>query len=238
MQLSRLVRPLRMFARHRPDSSHVLRGDQVADFGRLPRYLVIFALTSVALWTPISAYVRNSPPSYTSDVSLILPGSGAQDSVILADLGQTSCSAAPASSSSRVSQTETYKRLLAAKLSGAEAQLRSRGAVLLGDDIMSDSATLDIATDPARAALFAALVELLSLCESLESTKDTLANPRDAADARLAILAPQASRLDDLSRDYQVAETVFSLALGPRCPPSSNVCGTFKRNARLARSRR
>lgn len=421
MQLSRLFHPFRVFARHRPDSSRVFRGGRVADFGRLPRYLVIFGLAAGIIWTPISAYVRLAPPSFTSDVSLILPGSGAQASVNLAELGQASSSAASAFSSSRVSPTETYKRLLAAnrtleraathlntpteyfgepkiqlvdetslihfsmvgsspeeaqeraaallaaflkeieilrqdelksreasaqeaiagyeqavddlrsqiaalqsksglvsfahyedlvqerdrliakleeavasrraidaqmqslsrklgispelaasnlrlhadpefqelartlsesratlavaqgrfgprhpqvtnavqKLSGAEAQMRFRGALLLGDAVMSDSGSLDIAPDPARAALLAELVELASLCENMASAEATLIAQRAAADERLERLAPMASRLDDLSRDYQVAETVFTSALARVDTTKSDVYASY-----------
>ena len=421
MHLSHLFRPFRIFARHRPDSSRVFRGGRVADFGRLPRYVVIFGMAAAAVWTPISAYVRFTPPSFTSDVSLILPGSGAQASVNLAELGQASSSAASAFSSSRVSPTETYKRLLAAnrtleraaaaldtpmasfgepkiqlvdetslihfamvggspaeaqrraatllevfldeiellrrdelarreasaqdaiagyaqgvddlrnqiaalqtesglvsfahyedlvqerdaliakldgavasrravdaqmlslsrklgvspalaasnlrlhadpefqelaralsesratlalargrfgprhpqvtnavqKLSGTEAQMRSRGAALLGDDIMAQSAALDIAPDPARAALLAELVELEGLCENLASAEATLTAQLAGASARLTTLAPMASRLDDLSRDYQVAETVFSSALARVDTTKSDVYASY-----------
>lgn len=421
MQLSNLLRPWRLFARHRPNTARVFRGGRVADFGRLPRYLVIFGLTAGAVWTPISAYVRYTPPSFTSDVSLILPGSGAQASVNLADLGQASSSAASAFSSSRVSPTETYKRLLAAnrtleraaaaldtpmgalgepkiqlvdetslihfamvggspeeaqaraamvlnvfldeieilrrdemasreasaqeaiagyedavddlrvriatlqaesglvsfshyedlvkerdelitkldgaaadrravdaqmislqrklgvspelaasnlrlhadpeyqelarslsenraklalaqgrfgprhpqvtnavqKLSGTEAQLRARGTRVLGDDIMAKSGTLDIAPDPARASLLAELVELAGLCENLASAEETLTAQREAADARIQVLAPLASRLDDLSRDYQVAETVFSSALARVDTTKSDIYASY-----------
>ncbi len=407
MQLLRFFKPWHLVARHFPSSARVFRGGRLADFGRLPRYLVLFGIAAFAIWTPISAYVRLTPPSYTSEVSLILPGSGAQASVNLAELGQASSSAASAFSSSRISPTQTYKRLLAAnrtlartasnlgmtqealgsprielvdetslihfsmkggspeearlratellhvfldeidilrsdemrnreasaqgaiaeyeaavaslrtqiadlqlqsglvsfshyeelvrerdmldvklaeveaerrakdaqafdlsrklgltadlaaknlrlhadpefqelaktlsenraklavaqgrfgprhpqvtsavqKLSGAEAQLRARSAILLGGDAMTNSSAFDLAPDPARAALLADLVTLAGLCDHLASSEATLAAQLTDANSRLAVIAPQAAELDDLSRDYQVAETVFSSAL-------------------------
>ncbi|WP_316015092.1 hypothetical protein [Roseobacter sp. HKCCA0434] len=112
-------------ARSLPTPARVLRGGRMTDAGRLPRYALIFALGAGALWTPIATYVTMTPPSYTSEVSLILPGSGAQASVNLADIGQASTSSASAFSSSRVSPTQTYKRLLGANrtLARAAAQL-------------------------------------------------------------------------------------------------------------------
>ena len=100
--------------RNRPSLARILRGGRLDDLGRLPRYSMIFILSAVGLWVPIVTYLKVTPDSFTSEVSLILPGSGAQASVNLADLGQASSSAASAFSSSRISPTQTYKRLLAA----------------------------------------------------------------------------------------------------------------------------
>lgn len=105
---------LSTLVRSRPDGGRVFRGGRVNDAGRLPRYALLFALAAAGLWAPIVAYVKLTPPSFTSEVSLILPGSGAQSSVNLADLGQASSSSASAFSSSRISPTQTYKRLLSA----------------------------------------------------------------------------------------------------------------------------
>ena len=108
-------------ARHIPGPARVLRGGRLNDAGRLPRYALIFTLGAGALWAPITAYVTMTPASFTSEVSLILPGSGAQASVNLAEIGQASSSAASAFSSSRISPTQTYKRLLAANRTLARA---------------------------------------------------------------------------------------------------------------------
>lgn len=107
--------------RTRPGLARACLGGRWDDAGRLPRYVLIFAVAAVALWAPILTYLKMSPPRYTSDVSLILPGSGAQASVNLADLGQASSSAASAFASSRISPTQTYKRLLAANRTIARA---------------------------------------------------------------------------------------------------------------------
>jgi uncharacterized protein involved in exopolysaccharide biosynthesis len=122
--------PFALF-RSRPAAARALRGGRPRDLGRLPRYAAIFVLGAAALWAPIVAYVTMTPPSFVSEVSLILPGSGAQASVNLADIGQASSSAASAFSSSRVSPTQTYKRLLAAN------RTRERAAERLGIETAS-----------------------------------------------------------------------------------------------------
>ncbi|WP_109464248.1 GumC family protein [Albibacillus kandeliae] len=108
--LPRLLRlPLRelSFAR-------LLRGGRLNDAGRLPRYAGLFALGALCIWLPIVSYLQTAPLRYTSDTSLILPGSGAAASVNLDRIGQASSSANSPFSSSSISPTETYKRLLGA----------------------------------------------------------------------------------------------------------------------------
>lgn len=421
MLRSILTFPFRLFIRSRPHSARIFRGGRLNDAWRLPRYMVLGGLISTGIWMPISAYVRFTPPSYTSDVSLILPGSGAQSSVNLANLGQASSSAASAFSSSRISPTQTYKRLLAAnrtlertaddlgmtvghlgepqimlvdetslihfsmvgpspeaaqtnanallqaflaeitilrsdelrhredssrlaiaeyeqavddlrieiaalqaesnlvsfshyeelvrerdqlaskydaeqakrratdaqmlslsaqlgvsadlaaanlrlhadpefqtlaqslseqgadlalaqgrfgprhpkvtnavhKVAGTQAQLKQRSITILGELPAQDIDTLDLSPTSARAALMADLVELASLCESHANLEDVIKVQLQALDTRLARLAPQASRLDDLSRDYQVAEAVFSSALARVDTTKSDIYASY-----------
>ncbi|MCA0919818.1 hypothetical protein [Pseudooceanicola nanhaiensis] len=95
--------------------ARLLRGGRPADAGRLPRYLGLFAVGVVCIWTPISTYLSTAPLRYTSGLSLILPGSGASASVNLDRIGQASSFASSPYAHSSVSPTETYKRLLAAE---------------------------------------------------------------------------------------------------------------------------
>ncbi|WP_422074194.1 hypothetical protein [Tranquillimonas rosea] len=92
----------------------LLKGGRPTDLGRLPRYAGLFALGAVCIWTPIASYLATAPLRYTSSLSLILPGSGASASVNLDRIGQASSFANSPFSSSSVSPTETYKRLIAA----------------------------------------------------------------------------------------------------------------------------
>mgnify|MGYP000368547087 CR=1 FL=1 len=100
--------------RSRPSVARLLRGGRLADAGRVPRYLILVLAGLGGIWTPITVYLASAPPSYTSHMSLILPGSGASSSVNLANIGQASTHANSAFASSAISPTETYKRLLSA----------------------------------------------------------------------------------------------------------------------------
>lgn len=92
----------------------VLAGGRLADFGRLPRYMATFLLGATLIWAPIVGYLKTAPLKYRTDISLILPGSGASASVNLSNIGQASSYANSAFSSNSISPTETYKRLLGA----------------------------------------------------------------------------------------------------------------------------
>lgn len=89
-------------------------GGRPNDIVRLPRYLILAVLGGLAIWAPITAYLKKAPLSFSSEMSLILPGSGAAASLNLADIGQASSYANSAFSSNAISPTETYKRLLSA----------------------------------------------------------------------------------------------------------------------------
>ena len=102
------------FWRSFPNAKRIFHGGRPDDTRRRPRYVVAFIIAAACLWLQIATYITMTPRNFTSEVSLILPGSGAQASVSLADLGQASSSAASAFSSSRISPTQTYKRLLSA----------------------------------------------------------------------------------------------------------------------------
>ncbi|MBL1435592.1 MAG: hypothetical protein COB08_005265 [Rhodobacteraceae bacterium] len=92
----------------------VFSGGRINDLGRLPRYFCAVIIVLSLIWGGIFSYLKYSPPSYTSKVSLILPGSGAAHSITLDSLGQASSFANSAFSSPSISPTQTYKRLLSA----------------------------------------------------------------------------------------------------------------------------
>lgn len=92
----------------------LLSGGRVDDLGRLPRYLLLTIVMLGMFWGAIFSYIRFTPPKYTSEVSLILPGSGASNSITLDEIGQAASFASSAFSSPSISPTQTYKRLLSA----------------------------------------------------------------------------------------------------------------------------
>ncbi|MEM8596084.1 MAG: hypothetical protein AAGF76_06415, partial [Pseudomonadota bacterium] len=106
-------------------------GGRIDDLGRLPRYALLAFLGVAALWLPVAAYLHLVPVRFTSSVSLILPGSGASNSISLSEIGQASSFATSPYASPSLSPTVTYKRLLASQrvLAAAAARLGEEGAL-------------------------------------------------------------------------------------------------------------
>jgi uncharacterized protein involved in exopolysaccharide biosynthesis len=95
-----------------------------------------------------------------------------------------------------------------------EAHLLARSAALTGHRSAGILNVPDLSLRDERARLFERLVGELADRAALQGTRATLAAQIGAAQARVVALAQDASRLDDDKRDVQVAETVFSSALG------------------------
>jgi uncharacterized protein involved in exopolysaccharide biosynthesis len=103
--------------------SRLLRGGRISDLGRMHRYLIFFGLGIASAWLPAIAYVKYGAIKYSSQFSLILPGSGSSSSVNLSEIGQATSSSSSPFSGSGISPTVTYKNLLmSANVINAAAQ--------------------------------------------------------------------------------------------------------------------
>ncbi|WP_336980854.1 hypothetical protein [Altererythrobacter fulvus] len=90
---------------------HVVR-DGLPSVGRYRRYIAAMSLPLGAIWLVTAAYLAMAPDRYESRMSLILPGSGPGSTLNLESIGQASGNASSPFSSSTLSPTENYKRLL------------------------------------------------------------------------------------------------------------------------------
>lgn len=86
--------------------------DGLPTVGRYRRYVMAVVPPLAAIWLLTIAYVALAPNRYDSDMTLILPGSGVGGSLNLESIGQATGSSNSAFSSSTLSPTENYKRLL------------------------------------------------------------------------------------------------------------------------------
>ncbi len=91
---------------------------------RAPRYTRVSIAGILGIWFLAAAYLFLTPRSYVGEFTLILPGAGSGATVNLNTLGQASSMSESAFANTRVSPTESYKRLLLSDrvLSAAEAK--------------------------------------------------------------------------------------------------------------------
>jgi uncharacterized protein involved in exopolysaccharide biosynthesis len=159
--------------------ARIFRGGAINDLGRLPRYTAILLMGAGAIWVPITGYLTKAPLRYTSQASLILPGSGAGASVNLSQIGQASSANASPFANTSISPTVTYQRLLGA-----------------GRILDTAAATMDMhPRDFGRPRV--QLVDQTGLIR-IEMVGDS---PEDARERSRALLAAFNAEVDELRRD-------------------------------------
>ena len=117
---NRTIMRLRRFAKLRVNRAAVaslslprlFHGGRIDDPKRLPRYRFIYLLGLAGIWVPIVVYLKVAPVRYTSQLALILPGTGVSTSVNLSEIGQATTSANSPYSSPSLSPTVLYKNIL------------------------------------------------------------------------------------------------------------------------------
>lgn len=103
----------------------VIARDGLPSVGRYKRYIVSLSLPMAAIWGVTVAYLALAPDRFDSKMTLILPGSGAGGTMNVDSIGQASSTTASAFSSSTLSPTENYKRLLASDVVVRDAARRA-----------------------------------------------------------------------------------------------------------------
>ncbi|WP_421857939.1 GumC family protein [Oricola sp.] len=119
----------------------LMRGGRLNDVGRFPRYVLIFLLIAPVFWAPIVSYVMFAPERFTSNVALILPGTGVSSSVNLSEIGQATTSSNSPYSSSAISPTVTYQKFIqsdrvvdrASEIAGTDVAAYGRPRITLVD---------------------------------------------------------------------------------------------------------
>ena len=100
----------------------------IATTARYRRYLIALVAAIGPVWLLAAAYLTVAPVSYTSKMTLILPGSGAGGTLNVDSIGNASAVTASPFSGTTLSPTENYKRLL------ASGNTLARGVRLAGEN--------------------------------------------------------------------------------------------------------
>ncbi|NNU16504.1 hypothetical protein HK107_09250 [Parvularcula sp. ZS-1/3] len=83
--------------------------------GRAFRYSSLGVIGTAVIFGLAIAYIVLTPKSYTSDMTLIMPGSGAGSSINLSEIGQASSMTSSPFSQASLSPTENYKRIITSR---------------------------------------------------------------------------------------------------------------------------
>lgn len=99
------------------------------------------------------------------------------------------------------------------RLSGARSKAHARASAVTGVAVEDVAAQVDFSGEGERGALMAEMVRIKSESDGLEAELSILSAELEASRTKVRGLVGPASRLDDLERDYQVAEAVLASAL-------------------------
>jgi len=106
----------------------------------------------------------------------------------------------------------------------ASTQLRASTVTGIAPEALD---TLDLAPDGARAELLARLVRLDAARAGTARQYETMLDRHQVEAAELRRLAPKAARLEDLQRDFSVAEAVFASAIARSQSTKSDVYASY-----------
>lgn len=153
--------------------------DGLPHVGRYSRYAKAMLPPLAAIWLLAGAVIALAPDRFDSEMTLILPGSGVGGSLNLESIGQASASTNSAFSSTNLSPTENYKRLL------------------MSDLIIADAAK-ELGEDPAN---FPQPTVKLTDQTNLIAVKMSGATPEQARKRTTAIRTAFMNALEDLRSD-------------------------------------
>ena len=158
--------------------------------GRYKRYALSMLPVLGLIWASTGAYLLLVPKSYTSEFTLILPGSGMGSSLNVESIGQAQSTANSAFSSPTLSPTENYKQLLS-----ADVTLRAAATIAHEDGDTFPSPTIKLvdqtnlievsisARSPQQAQRRAEALQSAFLAQ-LDSLRTDEAAMREVSDAR------------------------------------------------------
>ncbi len=204
---------------------HVIR-DGLPSVGRYRRYVIAIAPALLVVWALTIAYLIFAPVRYTSSTTLILPGSGVGGSLNLDSIGQASTVTSSAFSSSTLSPTENYKRLLMADttMERAAERLDEKPSAFPGPSIkLLDQTNLILLTvtgdSPEHAqargkALRSAFLEVLSELRADEAEKREAADLKRLAELEAKVRETQRALLDFQGETGLVSLDQFNSRIG------------------------
>ncbi|GEO00687.1 hypothetical protein NSE01_25190 [Novosphingobium sediminis] len=192
--------------------------DGLPSVGRYQRYFKILGPVIGSIWILTALYLIVVPRSYTSQFSLILPGSGVGSSINVESIGQAQGTSNSAFASPTLSPTENYKQLLTADVTlRAAARLahESEDAFPVPTIKLVDQTNLisiSISANSAAAAHRRAMALQEAFVEELTALRADEAKKREDSDrARLSELSDKVKTAQRKLIEFQASHGLATL---------------------------
>ncbi|OKH23513.1 hypothetical protein NIES593_09800 [Hydrococcus rivularis NIES-593] len=197
---------------------------------RFLKYAIVGIFANAGLWAIAIIYLKNTPPTYTSEATLNVAGNGPGVSVNLPEIGQAYTSSASAFGSSSSDPRENYKIIASsATVIKAAAQSLKIPQEAFGEPrikLINNTTLLSIAIngkDPEKTqqklqALYRALNEKLNYLRQTERTERDRSNQKALSDAQKKLTEAQ-RRLSEykaesgLNSSSQIKELISNIEL-------------------------
>ncbi|MBF2020950.1 MAG: hypothetical protein IGR93_12800 [Hydrococcus sp. C42_A2020_068] len=197
---------------------------------RFLKYAIVGIFANAGLWAIAIVYLKNTPPTYTSEATLNVAGNGPGVSVNLPEIGQAYTSSASAFGSSSSDPRENYKIIASsATVIKAAAQSLNIPQEAFGEPrikLINNTTLLSIAIngkDPEKTqqklqALYRALNEKLNSLRQTERTERDRSNQQALSDAQKKLTEAQ-RRLSEykaesgLNSSSQIKELISNIEL-------------------------
>ena len=186
--------------------------------GRYRRYLLGLAGPVLLIWGLALAYLAFAADRFDSRMTLVLPGTGVGASMNLESIGQATTNTSSAFSSSSLSPTESYKRLLmsdlvlrdAAKIAGEPESSFPQPGIKLIDQTNLIEISMPAASPKQAQSRMKALQQAFN--SSLDNLREDEAKTREQADAkRINVLKRKVDEAQKALLDFQGATGLVSL---------------------------
>ncbi len=193
-------------------------GSHLSNKQRRALYFKVFFISSFCVWALLLSFVFLKPQTYTSEWSLILPGSGNGHAVSLESIGQATATSSSPYNSSTISPSVNYKAIAtstpvlahAAAAVGIALKDFSQPRITLVDQ--TSLMNFEIKGDSAKQSQQMAIALYQSLQFQLDRLRDD--EQKIAAEASLQTLAGFSQKLEQAQQEklqYQTQSDILSL---------------------------
>ncbi|WP_458527027.1 hypothetical protein [Onishia taeanensis] len=196
----------------------VVFGTRLSPRRRAALYLGILTLSLALVWVPVTALLALTPPRYTSEWTLILPGAGSGHAVNLDSIGQATANTASPFANSSIDPVVNYKAIASSSpvIAQAAAAIGQRPSEFGAPRIKLVDQTSMIHFQVRGASAEEARAKSLALYQALQQQLETLREDEmsritEAGLATIADFNAKLQRSQQQTLDYQAQTSIVSV---------------------------